>query len=906
MNTVAVAVSTAVISGGIEGFVNDVGNATGLGQYLNAIINNATGWNAGTIAPPSDIAVPTDIDIWGQNSSSTETYDDYSNTGVLLGSVTLNSTNNTTSMTSISGSYALISGPTNYTQSFGNGLVIDATGDTVIVDQSTLVTVTGNDNTVNAVSGDTIDFNGTSGAVNASGTFINAAAGSNFNLSGRDNTISLDANSYLGLLSGTGETVLATDDQIVTLGGTGFNLSGSNNTISLIGSAAYLGILSGTANTVYAANETVVTLGGVSVTLVGSGNDFSGGSEVTFNLSGSSNTIALGTGSYLGLLSGTSETVLANTDQIIALGNTGFNISGSDNAISLVGGGAYLGVLSGTGENISASNDQIVTLGGVGLNVSGSDNAISLVGSNSNLDLSNGTGENISATDDQIETGSNIGLSIGGNDNSITLGANNDLNLNGTGNTVNGIAVGTSVTAGITDTIASNSDGSWTENIVNDGNPALSWTEEQFTHAADNQVVQTTVNYTNGTHTVQYWDTPGTAAWTTEIKQYNSGGQLTTQTVYNRDGSMLVSMFNYDGYTGDTMTYFYTPNGVQQAFFETNAAGDYIGGTASAAEDLLDPGAPYYGDWSAGAAGAGAGGIEIDDVFSSAYLTATATFNSAQSLTNNLGDLPIGIVTFDIIDIVDPLVINLAGQPVTTTAEGSNGVTFDMLGDGQQQATGWVTSDEGFLVFDKTAAGQIVSSHDMISDLNELTALNNGAGQITAADPLYGELAIWIPGAPGTAGQLETLSQAGITAINLASTPTDTSDNGNTINAVFSLEFNNGSTGQGADVSFAVGSAPSMQFIYGSAPNETLTAESGAAEFVLNGAATGIQTIAGFNPVLDIIDFAGGQFGSFAAIEAAISTVNGGAMINLGQGNSLLLPGVDATTLHAANFAFST
>jgi hypothetical protein len=51
VNTVAVAVSTDVISGGIEGFVNDVGNATGLGQYLNAIINNATGWNAGTIAP---------------------------------------------------------------------------------------------------------------------------------------------------------------------------------------------------------------------------------------------------------------------------------------------------------------------------------------------------------------------------------------------------------------------------------------------------------------------------------------------------------------------------------------------------------------------------------------------------------------------------------------------------------------------------------------------------------------------------------------------------------------------------------------------------------------------------------------------------------------------------------------
>ena len=150
-----------------------------------------------------------------------------------------------------------------------------------------------------------------------------------------------------------------------------------------------------------------------------------------------------------------------------------------------------------------------------------------------------------------------------------------------------------------------------------------------------------------------------------------------------------------------------------------------------------------------------------------------------------------------------------------------------------------------------------------------------------------------------------TLSEAGIAAINLAPTTTGTNDNGNTINDTFSLEFSNGSTGQGADVSFAVGSAPSIQFIYGSAPNETLAATSVPEEFVLNSAATGTQTITGFNPAQDIIDFAGGQFNSVAAVEAATSTVHG-TVINLGHGNSLLLPGVDPTTLHAANFAFST
>ena len=281
VSIIAQAVYSTAIATGVEVLVTNVGASTSLGQFLTTITTNAAGWYEGTMAPPSDIATPTDINIWGQNPSSTETYDDYSNTGVLLGSITLNSTANTTSMTGVSGSYTLISGPTNYTQSFGNGgLVINATGDTVSVGQSTLVTVTGNGNTVNAVAGDTIDWNGTSGAINASGTFINAAAGSNFNLSGSNNTISLDVNCYLGLLSGTGEMVLGNDDQIVTLGSPGFNLNGNNNTISLIGSGAYLGILSGTANIVYATNETINTLGGVSATLVGSSNDLGGGSGV--------------------------------------------------------------------------------------------------------------------------------------------------------------------------------------------------------------------------------------------------------------------------------------------------------------------------------------------------------------------------------------------------------------------------------------------------------------------------------------------------------------------------------------------------------------------------------------------------------------------------------------------------
>ena len=325
----------------------------------------------------------------------------------------------------------------------------------------------------------------------------------------------------------------------------------------------------------------------------------------------------------MGLLSGTGNTVLATTDQIIALGNTGFNVSGSGNAISLAGAGAYLGVLSGTGEDIAANNDQIVTLGGVGLSVGGNGNSISLVGSNSNLVVT-------------------------GNNNAISLSPNSQTSLTGTGNTVNGMSVGTSVTAGITDTVVTNSDGSWTENIVNNGNPALNWSEEQFVHASNNQVEEMTINYTNGTHTIQYWDVNNAAVWSTVIKQYNSGGGLTTETVYNSDGSNLVSTFNYDGLTGYTMTDYTAPNG-QTGWFETNPSGYFAGGTSLVTEELLNPLGKYYNEWSGGSVGSIAGDIEIDDVFNTAYLSATATFNSAQSLTDNLGVLPIPVVYIDII-----------------------------------------------------------------------------------------------------------------------------------------------------------------------------------------------------------------------------------------------------------------
>ena len=83
-----------------------------------------------------------------------------------------------------------------------------------------------------------------------------------------------------------------------------------------------------------------------------------------------------------------------------------------------------------------------------------------------------------------------------------------------------------------------------------------------------------------------------------------------------------------------------------------------------------------------------------------------------------------------------------------------------------------------------------------------------------------------------------------------------------------------------------------MRFIYSTSANETLAATPATPdEFVFTSFAAGPHTISGFNPVQDMIEFSKAQFASFTEVQAATSAISAGAMINLGNGSSLLLPG---------------
>lgn len=97
-----------------------------------------------------------------------------------------------------------------------------------------------------------------------------------------------------------------------------------------------------------------------------------------------------------------------------------------------------------------------------------------------------------------------------------------------------------------------------------------------------------------------------------------------------------------------------------------------------------------------------------------------------------------------------------------------------------------------------------------------------------------------------------------------------------------------------------------LQFIYSTSAGETLAAAAPTPdEFVFTSFAAGPHTITGFNPTQDVIEFSKAQFAAIANVEAATTAMAGGAMINLGNGSELLLPGVDPTSLQASNFALA-
>ena len=175
----------------------------------------------------------------------------------------------------------------------------------------------------------------------------------------------------------------------------------------------------------------------------------------------------------------------------------------------------------------------------------------------------------------------------------------------------------------------------------------------------------------------------------------------------------------------------------------------------------------------------------------------------------------------------DPLAIDLDGDGIETVGVGTSPILFDHNADGIRTGTGWVRSDDAWLVLDRDGNGLIDTGRELFgvdtllsgtpgidavyasTGFEALAALNsNGDAVFNASDAAFGSVRLWQDlnqDGVSQAGELSTLAQKGITGIGLAaSTSMVNLGNGNTLTGTAVVTRTTGGSTQVGSVSVGV------------------------------------------------------------------------------------------------------
>ena len=166
----------------------------------------------------------------------------------------------------------------------------------------------------------------------------------------------------------------------------------------------------------------------------------------------------------------------------------------------------------------------------------------------------------------------------------------------------------------------------------------------------------------------------------------------------------------------------------------------------------------------------------------------------------------------------DPLTFDLDGDGLETIGVAQSGVLFDHDGDGIREGTGWVLSDDGFLVLDRNGNGTIDSGKELFGDSTPLSVGGNAAdgftallqedtnqdGVVNSTDARWNDLRVWRDlnqdGVSQT-GELLTLADLGIVSINVAAAEhSQVLPDGNRIADLGSYTKADGSSGTVGDI----------------------------------------------------------------------------------------------------------
>jgi len=169
---------------------------------------------------------------------------------------------------------------------------------------------------------------------------------------------------------------------------------------------------------------------------------------------------------------------------------------------------------------------------------------------------------------------------------------------------------------------------------------------------------------------------------------------------------------------------------------------------------------------------------------------------------------------------ISPLALDLDGDGIRTINL-SRGVRFDISGDGILDRTGWLAAGDGFLSRDLDGDGIINSGAELFGSVTRLPdgsladdgfqALSvldsNSDGRISHGDISFDELRVWVDSdTDGVTdpGELKTLTEAGVSSIDLKAKSVSRFDQGNLIALSSTFETTDAKTREVVDVWFSV------------------------------------------------------------------------------------------------------
>ncbi|MCP1611143.1 hypothetical protein J2848_002816 [Azospirillum lipoferum] len=171
----------------------------------------------------------------------------------------------------------------------------------------------------------------------------------------------------------------------------------------------------------------------------------------------------------------------------------------------------------------------------------------------------------------------------------------------------------------------------------------------------------------------------------------------------------------------------------------------------------------------------------------------------------------------------DPIVLDMTGNGLALRPL-SDGIHFDVTGDGIADSTGWIGPGNALLVQDSNGNGRIDDAHELVSEqfgsgfnssLDALASLDrNHDGRLDATDETFATLKVWQDAnsdGMSQANELLGLTEAGIRAIATTASPSDAALAGSRILGTTSMTMADGSSHMVAGVAFDVKASSAAQ-----------------------------------------------------------------------------------------------